>query len=364
MSINDLKKRLQKNVKGLYVEILDESNIASINNYFDTPSYDLNRIVSGSLYRGFPEKTLTCLVAPEGVFKSSLMAITAANAQKLGYTPVIIDTEGAWTNDFCLRWGIDTSNIIHIYTIFVEKITTLFGDILNSNDEKLFIILDSMGGLESKKIITDTTTGDKVAKADQGGLARKIKRMLKMYVSICKSQNSAGMFAGHWYGKPTSYGASEDIGGGKYVKLAADIILAMKKQHIYLDPKAAAKDKVIIGSEIKAMTLKNRFCPPFQEATIQIDYKNGVSPFAGLLNMALTCGVIDIAGSWYTLPNGERVQGSTKVNEYFKKNPDIILTKLEEILKTTGYSTENEDVKKALQLSEDDLSIKKEQDEK
>jgi len=191
MSINDLKNRLQKNVKGLYVEVLEDSDIASVKHHFDTPSYDLNRIISGSLYKGFPEKTLVCLVAPEGVFKSSLMAITAANAQKQGYTPVIIDTEGAWSTDFCARWGVDTSNMLHIYTIFVEEITTLFGDILDSKDDKLFIILDSIGGLESDKIIKDTTTGDHVAKADQGGLARKIKRMLKMYVSIIKSQNSS-----------------------------------------------------------------------------------------------------------------------------------------------------------------------------
>ena len=359
MSIEELKNRLQKNVKGTYIEILDQSNIASIEKHFETPSYDLNRIVSGSLYRGFPEKTVTCLVAPEGVFKSSLMAITAAKAQKQGYTPVIIDTEGAWTSDFCERWGVDTSNMLHVYTIFVEEITTMFGDILNNKDENLFIILDSMGGLESDKIIRDTTQGDKVAKADQGGLARKIKRMLKMYVSICKSQNSAGMFAGHWYGKPNAYGASEDIGGGKYVKLAADIIIAMKKQQIYLDPKAKASDRVVIGSEIKAMTLKNRFCPPFQEATIQIDYKNGVSPYAGLLNMALSCGIIQVGGAWYTLPNGDKVQGANKVSEYFKENPTEILEELEEILKTTGYSTENIEVKDAVRLAEEEKKDKK-----
>ena len=354
MGISELKKRLNQNIKGMYIEVLSESDIASINNYFDTPSYDLNRIISGSLYKGFPEKTLICLVAPEGVFKSSLMAITAANAQKQGYTPVIIDTEGAWTSDFCKRWGVDTDNMLHIYTIFVEEVTTLFGNIIKNKDQNLFIILDSMGGLESNKIIKDTNEGDGVAKADQGGLARKIKRMLKMYVSICKSQNSAGMFAGHWYGKPTSYGLSEEIGGGKYVKLASDIIISMKKQPIYLNPDAKASDRVIIGSEIKAITLKNRFYPPFQEATIQIDYKNGVSPYAGLLNMALSCGVINVAGSWYTLPDGTKVQGASKVNEYFDEHPEDILKSLEDVLKTTGYSSENKEIKEAVKLSEKD----------
>jgi recombination protein RecA len=354
MSITDLKNRLQKNVKGTHIEILAESDIAIINTYLDGPSYDINRIISGSLFRGFPEKSVTCLVAPEGVFKSSLMAITAADAQRNGYTPVIIDTEGAFTDEFCRRWGIDTENIIYIYTIFVEKITTLLGDILDNQDQKLFLVLDSLGGLESDKIIRDTTSKDRVAKADQGGLARKIKRMLKMFVSVCKSQNSMGMFAGHWYGKPDSYGAAEEIGGGKYVRLAADIIIAMKKTPILKDPNAAFKDKVVIGSAINACTLKNRFYPPFQETTVEINYKDGINKYAGLIDMALECGVVTKGGAWYTLPDETKVHGMNKVTEWFSENPDGILKDLEEALTHTGYSTTNKDIEEAERLGAED----------
>jgi len=346
--LETLKSRLQKNVKGTYIEILHDSDIASINKWFDSPSYDLNRIVSGSLYKGFPEKTVTCLVSPEGVFKSSLMAITVAKAQKEGYTPVIFDSEGAWNKDFCNRWGIDTENVIHIYTIFIEKITTILGDIIKNGDENLFIILDSLGGLDSNKVIDDTNKGDRVAKSDQGQLAKKIKRMLKLLVNICKGQNSSAMFAGHWYGKPDLFGSAEEIGGGKYVKLASDIIISMKKSPKYLDPKASYKDRIVVGSEIKAMTLKNRFYPPFQEAIINIDYINGIDKYAGLIDMALSCSIIKAGGSWYTLPNNEKVQGIDKVKEYFKENPDDILKELESILETTGYSTINENIKEII----------------
>lgn len=360
MSIIDLKNRLQKAVKNVHIEVLEDSNIATIKNFLNGPSYDINRIVSGSLLKCFPEKSVTCLVAPEGVFKSSLMAITAADAQRNGYTPVIIDTEGAFSNEFCERWGIDTSNIIYIYSIFVEEITTLLGDIIKSKDQKLFMILDSLGGLESNKIIRDTTTGDKVAKADQGGLARKIKRMLKMFVSIAKGQNSMGMFSGHWYGKPDSYGAAEDIGGGKYVKLAADIIISMKKTPIYENPSGTSiKEKgAIIGTAINACTLKNRFYPPFQEAVVEINYKDGINKLAGIIDMALTCGIVEKSGSWYSY-GGERLgQGIKKVNKFLEETPEIveeIINSLEEIIKTTGYSNANEEVEllvKELEASE------------
>ncbi len=363
MSLEDLKNRLQKCVKGTHIEILEDSDIAKVDKWITAPSYDLNRIISGSLHKGFPEKSVTCLVAPEGVFKSSLMAICAAQAQKEGYTPVIIDTEGAFNNDFCTRWGVDTSNLLYIYTIFIEEVTTILGDIINASDQNLFIILDSLGAIESNKIIRDTTTGDKVAKADQGGLARKIKRTLKMLVSVAKSQNSMAMFSGHWYGKPDSYGSAEEIGGGKYVRLAADIIIAMKKTTIASNPSAPKKDQVIIGSKISACTLKNRFYPPFNETDIEINYEDGINKYAGLLNMALECGVVQAGGAWYTLPDGTKVQGSVKVNEWFKENPEDIIEPLEEILKTTGYSSVNENVQDAERLSSESRDNKNKKEE-
>jgi recombination protein RecA len=352
MSIEELRDRLQKNVKGVHIELLTDSEIAAVGELLDGPAYDINRIVSGSLDGAFPERSVTCLVAPEGVFKSSLMAITCASAQQRGYTPVVIDTEGAFNVEFCERWGIDTSNMIYIYTIFVEKITTLLGDLIAGGDRKLFIILDSLGALESEKIIKDTTTGDKQAKADQGGLARKIKRMLKMYVSIVKAQNGVGMFSGHWYGKPDSYGSAEEIGGGKYVRLAADIILAMKKTPKLLDPNAAYKDRQVIGSDINICALKNRYCPPFQEATVEIDYKNGINKYAGLMDIALTCGIVEKSGTWYKFEGANIGQGMVKATQWLSENPDKVLPAIEEILKTTGYSTLNKDVEEAVKLAE------------
>ncbi len=91
MSLDALKNKLQNAVKGAHVEVLSESTIATERTWFPTPSYDLNRILSGSLYKGLPSKSLTLLVAPEASFKSSFMCLCAARAQKAGFTPVIFE---------------------------------------------------------------------------------------------------------------------------------------------------------------------------------------------------------------------------------------------------------------------------------
>lgn len=355
MSLTALKNKLQASVKGAHVEVLSESTIASERTWFPTPSYDLNRILSGSMYKGLPSKSLTLLVAPEASFKSSFMCLCAAQAQRDGYTPVIFDTEGAWTGDFVSRWGLDPDNILYVYTPWIGEVMTMMGQIIeDSKDEsdKLFIILDSLGGLERKKMIDDANSKEKKVKADQGSLQKEMKRMLKLFLNIVKRKDSVGIMAGHFFGNPNSYGGADEIGGGKFAKLAPDIIISMKKQNIYSNPEAKAADRITIGSEIKAITLKNRFYPPFQEGTIQINYKDGINTVAGLMDIMLSCGTITKAGSWFKCGDESIGQGETKAMKYVAENIDKFLPQIEEILETTGYSTINEDVEESERLAE------------
>ena len=352
MGLEDLKKKLQDSVKGVHIETLSESSIASERTWFPTPAYDLNRILSGSLKKGLPSKSLTMLVAPEASFKSSMMCLCAVNAQKDGYTPIIFDTEGAWDKNFVSRWGLDPENILYIYTPWIGKIMTMLGQIIDGDDERMFLILDSIGGLERFKMIDDAVGKDKQVKADQGTLQKEIKRMLKLYLNVIKGKDSIGMASGHFFGNPNSYGGADEIGGGKFAKLAPDIIISMYKRNIVENPGAKKSDQIVTGTEIKACTLKNRYYPPFQEATVQIDYKNGINRFAGLMDIALTCGIMEKAGSWYKF-NGENIgQGLIKATEWMSEHPDIILDPIEDVLKTTGYSTVNEDVEEAIKLAE------------
>jgi len=283
-----------------------------------------------------------------------MACLCAKEAQKQGYTPVIIDSEGAWTSSFVQRWGLDPKNILYIYTPWIDELMVLLGEIIDGDDTKMFLILDSLGGLERLKMVDDAVGKDAKVKFDQGSLQKEMKRMLKMFLNVIKGKDSIGVITGHYFGDVGSYGGGDSIGGGKFAKLAPDIIISMKKQQILEDPKAKVADRVVIGNEIKAVTLKNRFYPPFQEATIQISYKDGINPMSGLLDIALTCGIVEKAGSWYSLAGtSERMgQGEIKTLEWMSNNQDLFLPKIEEILKTTGYSTVNKDVEEAEKLAE------------
>lgn len=350
-SLISLRDTLSKKVKGVHISIMAESELAKRDVNISTPSYDLNRILTGDLNKGLFEKTWTLIVGPEHSFKSSFTALCLANAQKRGYTVVIIDTEGAWDSKFIERWGLDPSKVLYIYTPWVDEVKVVLAQILESSDEKFAIALDSIGGLDKKKILVDALAGD--PKADQGGLQKDLKPMYKLLLNIVKTKKSIAIATGHYYGSPGTYGDGDAVGGGKAAKLLPDIIVSLKKSKI-ID-----SEKNVIGNRLKAITLKNRIYPPFSEGTIEIDFVHGLNRFAGLADLAVAAKIISKGGAgWYTWVNKEtgeeiKMQGEVKLQRLFEENEKELIDELNSFIESSGFSTINNELMEAESLMED-----------
>lgn len=361
MNISKLRDKIAAKAGGTHVSILSQSDIAASKEWIPTPAYDLNRIISGSIYKGFPNKTFTLFVGPETSGKSSLICLSIAEAQRQGYTPIIIDTEGGWDTKFVKRWGMDADKMIYAYCPFVSKASVILSTIIDEQEdkkEKYALAIDSIGGFERLKILDDARDKN-VIKADQGRLQKDIKQMLKLALIVCKSKNSIGFGAGHYYGDPSGYGDPEKIGGGKAAKLLPDIIVSLKKYKIYENPKAKGEARgKVLGTNLKAISLKNRYYPPFGEADVEINYRSGINSYAGLTKLAIESEYIIQNGSWYTFQNGEKIQGADKL-ELLLKDDNIYLKFLEKWLESTGYSSINLEIKEANELLEDAKEKKK-----
>ena len=381
MGLLELRDKLQKSCKGVHVSLLSDSEIANVSEWLKTPFYDLNRTISGDLFKGLPEKTLTLVVGDEHTFKSSFACNSMAEAQKQGYTCIILDTEGAWTKDFIIRWGVDPEKVLYVYTPWVDRIKVILSQLIftdeekaakkeekkalklkkmgkkkieekteevevSSNEkEKYFIVLDSLGGLDKIKIVDDALDG--TPKADQGTLQKEIKSMLKMLLNVVKSKNSIAVMTGHYYGNPSGYGDPSMVGGGKAAKLLPDIIIAFKKSKLMLGDQ-------IVGNDITAITLKNRHYPPFNESKVELDYLEGINPFAGIITLALEAEMIKKSGAWYYIGD-KSFQGEKKLFDYLEEDTeamDALLVELNVWLKDTGFSSVNEEIKEAVESLE------------
>lgn len=344
MPLEDILKQIEKKVKGVHVSTLTNSNITKTNSWIKTPSLDLNRILSGSLYKGIPDKNLVGIVGPEHTMKSSFMVLCMSEAIKEGFTPLIIDTERGINNEFCKRWGLDLNKTGYIYSPWVDKVKSILANIKESGEKKLIIGIDSIGGLDSYKMYTDALGDD--PKADQGQLQKRIRSLLKLLLNVVIEQDSIAIVTGHMYSSPDMF-TPDQIGGGKAMKLFPSILISLKKKQIKENNKAKGD---IIGNEIIATTIKNRIYPPFQQATISIDYKNGINPYAGLIDLMAEAEIVKKSGSWYSY-NDERLgQGAEKASQSLKDMPKL-LEEFDRWLLTTGYSNINENIKNIEELS-------------
>lgn len=349
--MSDLFKKLQKsiesNVKGVHASVLADSAIATDRYWVKTPALDLNRILSGNLYHGLQSRNLIGVVGPEHTMKSSFMILCMVEAQKQGKDVIIIDTEGGITGEFTERWGLDPKKTYYTYTPFVNEVKSILGQIRETGNDNMIIGIDSAGGLEREKQFIDAAKGD--IKADQGLLQKEIRGMLKLFLNICIVQNSIGIVCGHMYGKPSAVPLPDQIGGGKAMKLFPSILIQLHKQALYASAADKKDKKRPVGSEITATTIKNRFYPPFQKATVQLNYTDGVQPYAGIIDLGVAAGVVEKSGSWYSY-KGERLgQGALNSAKALEGFPNII-EDLNIWLENTKYSTVSQEVKEAEEL--------------
>jgi len=336
-----LLDNLKKNVRGMTVGMMADSTVAIRTGFIKTPSFDLNRILSGDLFHGIPEKTLVGIAGPEHSFKSSFCMLCAADAVKEGYIPVVIDTEGGITKDFCTRWGLNVDDAIYSYEIFLERIIPFIANLKDSGMRKMIIILDSVGGLERMKTYNDALDAD--IKQDQGQLQRSIRTLMKLLAWVCVETDSICIFTAHMLSRPGSVPMPDDVAGGKAVKLFPSIFINLKKESM-------KKEEKVVGHRLVATTMKNRFYPPFQTAAIDINYQEGINRSAGLLELLLPdkANLLRKEGnSYFNISDDTKYATYDNAVEAKLLNDMPMMEKLNEWLKTTGYSTVDTNVKEA-----------------
>ena len=153
-----------------------ESRFGDVNNWISTGSYALNRILSGSIYKGIPSGRITILGGESSSGKSLISAFIAANALKEGYDAVFyFDAEGGGLKSFFEGVGCDTEKVIQVLVSSIEdaqlQILKTFNMIQEYKEEdpnaKFLCILDSLGALVAEKVLRDAEK-DKVVSEMRG----------------------------------------------------------------------------------------------------------------------------------------------------------------------------------------------------
>lgn len=330
--------------------ILSESALSNVSEYIDTGCMVLNAIISGSLHKGVPKGRITGFSGPSAAGKTFIINKILANAQSKGLYPVIFDTEIAVDVSSTKGVGLDPSRVKHCPVQTVEEcrnqISAFLDRVIETKNEGKFIIsIDSLGNLASQKEVDDAAKGKSAA--DMGLRAKGLKSMMRLLTYKAATAGVTILFSNHTYDDPTALFPTlvKNQSGGKGPVYLASVLVQLAKRDEKHDKsdkedEALPESKKYSGTTLRALTVKNRFVPPFLECEMYLNFRKGLDMYSGLKEMAVNHGVINQTGSTFQFPDGEKL-GYYK---NWKSNKDIwakILPEIEKKLKETySYSIE------------------------
>ena len=324
--------------------LLSDTSLSKVDDWFDTGCMVLNSITSGSLYGGIPKGRITGFSGPSMCGKSYIMNKILGNAQKKGIVPVVFDTEIAVDDSSARNVGLDPEKTKYVPVNTVGECRNQIFALLDSIEKqgyngKFIISIDSLGNLAADKEIEDAEKGK--TSADMGLRAKSLKSMMRVLTYKAAKTGTTILFSNHTYEDPTSmYPTLVKLqSGGKGPVYLASVLVQLaakneKQNTDDIDDEMITEAKNFSGSTLRALTVKNRFIPPFLECEMYLNFRTGLDKYAGLRDLAVNHGVIQQNGATFALNDG------TKLGYYKNWKKDItlwdekILPKVEESLKS------------------------------
>ena len=339
-------------------KFLSESALSTVNNWVDTGCMVLNSIISGSLYGGVPMGRITGFSGPSAAGKTYIINKILANGQKKGMIPVIFDTEAAIDASSTVGVGLDSSKTKYVPVQTVEdcrnQISAFLDGVIEAKMRDKFILsIDSLGNLASQKELDDTEKGKTAM--DMGTRAKGLKSMMRLLTFKAAQAGVTILFSNHTYDDPGALFPTlvKAQSGGKGPVYLASVLVQLAKRDEKHDATRGESDELlpeankVSGTTLRALTVKNRFVPPFLEAEMYLNFKRGLDKYSGLKEMAVNHGVIEQNGSTFALPSEKEGVPGKKLGYYKNwKNDEklwdeMILPKLEEKLKAQySYSVD------------------------
>ena len=287
-----IMEKLKKNSKSDYTSILADSKFFNEKDMVATSVPMMNVALSGSMDGGLAPG-LTVLAGPSKHFKTSFALIMASAYLKKYKDAVLLfyDSEFGSPQSYFQQYDIDTERVLHTPITNVEElkfdiIAQMEG--LDRND-KVIVMIDSVGNLASKKELEDAINEKSVADMSR---AKALKGLFRMTTPYLNMKNIPLIAVNHTYMEIGLF-PKAIVSGGTGIYYSADNIWILGRQ----------QDKV--GTEIKGYHFvinveKSRYVKEKSKIPISVSWDGGVQSYSGLLDVALAGNyVAKPSNGWY-----------------------------------------------------------------
>ena len=300
-----LMAKLKKNSKVSGTSVLDQSEFFQEKELtrIDVPM--MNVALSGRLDGGLASG-LTVLAGPSKHFKTSF-ALKMASAY-LDSDPeammLFYDSEFGSPQSYFENFGIDTSRVLHTPITNVEELKF---DLINQleeigKDDKVIIVIDSIGNLASKKEVEDALDGKSVADMTR---AKQLKSLFRMVTPHLNIKDIPMVVVNHTYMEQGMY-PKAIVSGGTGGMYSSDNVFVLGRQQ-------EKEGTEIIGYNFIINVEKSRYVKEKSKIPVSVSFDGGISKWSGLLDIALESGhVIKPSNGWYSQVNLETGEVSEK----------------------------------------------------
>jgi len=301
-----LLDKLKKNTTIKDSSVLSKSKFFTDKDVIPTDVPMINVALSGRLDGGLVPG-LTMLAGPSKHFKTAFALLMASAYQKKYPDAVILyyDSEFGTPQKYFETFNIDMDRVLHTPITDVEQ---LKHDIVNQllsieKDDRVIIVLDSIGNLASRKEVEDATEGKTVADMSR---AKQIKSLFRMVTPHLTIKDIPMVVVNHTY-KEIGMFPKDIVGGGTGSYYSADTIWILGRQ----------QDKD--GTEIKGYNFiinveKSRYVKEKSKIPITVSFDGGINRWSGLIDIAIEGNfVTKPSPGWYAKVNQDTGEVGDKV---------------------------------------------------
>lgn len=286
-----LRERMLKASKNPNAGFFDDEDFGKIRDYIDTGSVIINTVISGDPRKGVPSGKIIQMAGVASSGKSFVCFETIKNAQKDGYFIIYYDSESATDKDSIIARGVDPSSLLYVPIATVEELTTSILNILDdlSKDDRVMVVIDSLGNLSSTKELEDSTEGKGTRDMTR---AQKLKALFRTITVKAGVLNVPIMAVNHVYAAIGSYFGGNVTAGGSGPAYANSCTLELSKAQY-------KKGDNVIGGIFTAKAMKNRLAREKTKVKFKINFETGLQRYSGLDLIAVELG-------WLILPSRAR----------------------------------------------------------
>ncbi len=310
----------QKALAAALSQIEKQFGKGSVMRYGDNEvQHDIQVVSTGSLgldialgVGGLPRGRVVEIYGPESSGKTTLTLQVIAEMQKVGGACAFIDAEHALDVQYASKLGVNLADLLISQPDTGEQALEITDALVRSGAVDL-IVVDSVAALTPKAEI-EGDMGDSLP----GLQARLMSQALRKLTASIKRTNCMVIFINQIRMKiGVMFGSPETTTGGNALKFYSSVRLDIRRIG------SIKKGDEVIGNETRVKVVKNKVAPPFKSAEFDIMYGEGISREGEIIDLGVTAGIVDKAGSWYSY-SGERIgQGKDNVREYLRNNPEM-----------------------------------------